>query len=135
MFCKTGVLKNFANFTGKHLCWKLILKKVAGAILKNTCLEEHLRMTASQKRNIQICFKFQSHIDVYIVTLNSEIQWVFLILSTFKTAKSNSFKVFLSWHSVSKNSFFAMFLLPCKWRSFLRLRAKLHCFIQLCFVD
>ena len=23
MFCKIGVLKNFANFTGKHLCWSL----------------------------------------------------------------------------------------------------------------
>ena len=23
VFCKKGVLKNFANFTGKHLCWSL----------------------------------------------------------------------------------------------------------------
>ena len=23
--CKIGVLKNFANFTGKHLCWSLFL--------------------------------------------------------------------------------------------------------------
>ena len=30
MFCKKGVLKNFANFTGKHLCQSLFLKKVAG---------------------------------------------------------------------------------------------------------
>ena len=22
-FCKKGVLKNFANFTGRHLCWSL----------------------------------------------------------------------------------------------------------------
>ena len=29
MFCKKGVLKNFANFTGKHLCWSLFTK-VAG---------------------------------------------------------------------------------------------------------
>ena len=26
IFFKTGVLKNFANFTGKHLCWSLFLK-------------------------------------------------------------------------------------------------------------
>ena len=25
-----GVLKNFANFTGKHRCWSLSLKKVEG---------------------------------------------------------------------------------------------------------
>ena len=27
MFCKKGVLKNFANFTGKNLCQNLILIK------------------------------------------------------------------------------------------------------------
>ena len=27
MFFKIRVLKNFANFTGKHLCWSLFLKK------------------------------------------------------------------------------------------------------------
>ena len=29
MFCKYVVLKNFAKFTGKHLCWSLFLDKVA----------------------------------------------------------------------------------------------------------
>ena len=28
MFCKKGVLKNFANFIGKHLCWSLSLESV-----------------------------------------------------------------------------------------------------------
>ena len=28
MFCKKGVLKNFAIFTGKHLCWSLFLIKL-----------------------------------------------------------------------------------------------------------
>ena len=28
MFCKKGILKNFANFTGKHLCWRLLLLKI-----------------------------------------------------------------------------------------------------------
>ena len=28
MFCKKGVLKNFAKFTGKHLCQSLIFNKV-----------------------------------------------------------------------------------------------------------
>ena len=32
MFFKIGVLKSFANFTGKHLCWSLFLKKLAGQL-------------------------------------------------------------------------------------------------------
>ena len=38
-FCKKGVLRNFAKFTGKHLCLSLFLNKVAGLrpapLLKN----------------------------------------------------------------------------------------------------
>ena len=30
MFFKIGVLENFTNFTGKHLCWSLFLNKVPG---------------------------------------------------------------------------------------------------------
>ena len=30
MFYKKGVFKNFAKFTGKHLCWSLFSNKVAG---------------------------------------------------------------------------------------------------------
>ena len=30
MFFKLGVLKNFANFTGKHLCWGLFIIKLQG---------------------------------------------------------------------------------------------------------
>ena len=30
VFCKKGVLRNFAKFTGKHLCYILIFNKVAG---------------------------------------------------------------------------------------------------------
>ena len=30
MFCKKGVLKNFAEFAGKSLCWSLFFNKVAG---------------------------------------------------------------------------------------------------------
>ena len=29
MFCKKGVLRNFAKFTGKHLCQRLFFNKVA----------------------------------------------------------------------------------------------------------
>ena len=33
LFCKNDVLKNFAKFTGKHLCYSLFLNKVAGLSL------------------------------------------------------------------------------------------------------
>ena len=47
---KKGVLKNFAKFTGKHLCQRLFFNEVAGLrpeIFKNTFFTEHLRTTAS----------------------------------------------------------------------------------------
>ena len=28
VFCRKGVLKNFAIFTGKHLCWRFFLRKL-----------------------------------------------------------------------------------------------------------
>ena len=31
VFCEKGVLRNFAKFTGKHVCESLFLNKVAGA--------------------------------------------------------------------------------------------------------
>ena len=34
VFCKKGVLRNFAKFTGKHLCQSLFFNKVAGLSLQ-----------------------------------------------------------------------------------------------------
>ena len=34
---KKGVLRNFAKFTGKHLCRRLFLNKVAGLIVYKFC--------------------------------------------------------------------------------------------------
>ena len=47
---KKSVLKNLANFTGKHLCWRLFLIK-----LQAFC--EHLLTTASKKINICLIVK------------------------------------------------------------------------------
>ena len=52
---KKAVLKNFALFTGKHLCWSLLLRFATllkraceyCEIFKNIYFEEHLRMAAS----------------------------------------------------------------------------------------
>ena len=32
VFCKKGVLRNFAKFTGKHLCQSLFYNKVVGQV-------------------------------------------------------------------------------------------------------
>ena len=44
VFCKKGVLRNYAKFTGKHLCQSLFFNKVAG-------LERTPLMAASVKRD------------------------------------------------------------------------------------
>ena len=54
VFCKKGVLRNFAKFTGKHLCQSLFFNKVTGLghrcfsvnfakFLRTPFLIEHLR--------------------------------------------------------------------------------------------
>ena len=48
---KEDVLKNFANFTGKHPCWSCFLIKLQveiSSFFTNTYFEEHLRATADQ---------------------------------------------------------------------------------------
>ena len=37
MFFEIGVLKNFASFTGKHLCWSLFFNKAAGCRPATAC--------------------------------------------------------------------------------------------------
>ena len=50
VFCKKGVFRNFAKFTGKHLCQGLFFDKVASLakFLRTPFLTEHLRATASK---------------------------------------------------------------------------------------
>ena len=79
VFCENGVLRNFAKFTGKHLCQSLFFNKVAGAatlrssppevfykrgvlrifvvnfakFLRTPFLTEHQRATSSDLRGLQ----------------------------------------------------------------------------------
>ena len=49
VFCKKGVLRNFAKFTGKHLCQSLFFNKVAGLeISKNTFFHRTPLVDASE---------------------------------------------------------------------------------------
>ena len=42
MFCKKGVFRNFAKYTGKHLCQRLFFNKVAEACKKETLAQVFL---------------------------------------------------------------------------------------------
>ena len=56
MFFKIDVLKNFAIFTGKHLCWSLFYK-----IFKSSFFIEHLRWLLLQ----MFCFTLYFQQDVF----------------------------------------------------------------------
>ena len=87
---KKGVLKNFAKFTGKHLCWSFFFNKTAGRrsvtlskketlaqvfscqfreVFKSTIFTEHYRMTASCFLSI-IC---QFHMKVCFLLVKGKI--------------------------------------------------------------
>ena len=40
VFCKIGALRNFAKFTGKHLCQSIFFNKVAGLRLETLFLKK-----------------------------------------------------------------------------------------------
>ena len=50
VFCKKVALRNFAKFTGKHLCQRLFFNTVAylANFLRTPLLTEHLQATASK---------------------------------------------------------------------------------------
>ena len=54
VFCKKGVLKDFVNFIGKHLCWSLFLKK-----LKNICQRLLLHCTRTTHCYLPVLFYIQ----------------------------------------------------------------------------
>ena len=53
MFCKKGVTRNFAKFTGKHLCQSLFFNKVP-----NIFFMEYLWVTASNDLQFGLSFTF-----------------------------------------------------------------------------
>ena len=56
MFFKIGVLKSFANFAGKHLCWNHFLKN-----LQAEDLQLYLKKTPTQMFSCEVCksYKFK----------------------------------------------------------------------------
>ena len=63
VFCKTGVIRNFAQFTGKHLCQSLFFNKVGGlrpaTLLKKT--SGRLLLTSDKRFVISLDFGYVLH--------------------------------------------------------------------------
>ena len=58
------VLENFANFTGKHLCWSL-------SLMKSECLQLYLKETLAQMFSCEICDIFKN--TYFIEHLRTEL--------------------------------------------------------------
>ena len=91
---KRGALKNFANFTGKRLCWSLFLTMLqsfnpvtffkrdsnTGILLQslgnfyNTYFEEPLRTTASVSRFSSSVLMWEHHFWRYVVNVRSLVK-------------------------------------------------------------
>ena len=85
VFCKKGVLRNFAKFTGKHLCYSLFFNKVAG-----------LRVaTLLKKETLAQCFP----VKFLRTTFYIEHLW-WLLLSVFTTIAAFSSLLFSQTFSI-----------------------------------
>ena len=85
VFCKKGVLRNFAKFTGKHLCYSLFFNKVAG-----------LRVaTLLKKETLAQCFP----VKFLRTTFYIEHLW-WLLLSVFTTIAAFSSLLFSQKFSI-----------------------------------
>ena len=57
VFCEKEVLKNFAKFTGKHLCWRLFKKELEVSRLYHNLLEQFPHIS---KANFAILFSLEN---------------------------------------------------------------------------
>ena len=73
VFCKKGVLRNFAKFTGKYLCQSLLIKKKTLAqmfscefceISKNSFFTEHLRWLLLDQKKLFSALQTQAELKV-----------------------------------------------------------------------
>ena len=82
VFCEKGVLRNFANFTGKHLCQSLFFNKVAGPG-PATLLKKRL-----QHRCFPVNFaKFLRHL--FLQSTSSGCFYVYSFFSIFTIFQTN----------------------------------------------
>ena len=63
MFLKLNVLRNFANFTRKHLCWSLFLIKLQVKLLKTLSFTEHIQW-------LLLCFFTSKQLNIQCYNVN-----------------------------------------------------------------
>ena len=115
MFFKISVLKSFANFTGKHLCWSLFL-------IKLQALDPHVTERWLQHR----CFPVKFAKFLRTAFFQKHLQW--LLLYFLQCAKKETF---------SKDLFckFESFLLSVALRGVFRTMFRNSCPRELCKND
>ena len=86
VFCKKGVLRNFAKFKGKHLCQSLFFKKEALAqvfsgelckISKNTFFTEHLLSFIMYKRKKKESIRIFAYFSLFSLSPRKQIKRFF----------------------------------------------------------
>ena len=67
VFCKIGVLRNFAKFTRKHLCQSLLFNKVAGLLRWLLLFKQGLYFLLSESLAVN-CLNSQWHLSLVITS-------------------------------------------------------------------
>ena len=102
MFCKKGVHRNFAKFTGKHLCQSLYVNKVAGLRSANF----------SKKRLWHKCFPLNFTKFLRTPLLTEHLRWQLLKKHFSSFLFSVVFQQKIRW---SSRQWFTMHLITLKW--------------------
>ena len=102
MFCKKGVHRNFAKFTGKHLCQGLYFNKVAG--LRSTNL--------LKKRPWRKCFALNFTKFLRTPFLTEHLRWLLLKKHFSSFLFLVVFQQKIRW---SSHQWFTMHLITLKW--------------------
>ena len=76
-FLQIGALKSFANSTGKHLCWKALLKRNlnAGVFVKFAYFKEHLVLQNSSCGCFWRLTRIAEWKPVLLSTINPRFSW------------------------------------------------------------
>ena len=103
--CSVKVLRNFANFTGKHLCQRLFFNKVAGPMLpsyRNRSVDSLWFLydgnigpaTLLEKTLWHRCFPVNFPKFLRTPFFTEHLRWLFLFLYTLITLKIRNFLMF-----------------------------------------
>ena len=108
VFCKKGVLENFAKFTGKHLCQSLFFNKIAG-LRPLTLLKKRLWLSRFSvnfgkflrapyfREHLGGCFRFSvSIVNVSLSSKSTHSLRLVSLYTSWKYRKNRGFLMF-SW--------------------------------------